>query len=227
MVFYEQIRGAEVISLHSNDVEFVKEQQNFLRRSPQIEIPNEYDKNTGVYKKINTLSVDLCDKVLNQIKEDFKYDTFMKVNYGYNRDELIINLNRDTCADIYKEVYEIIKSQIPYFKNINCMTGLLNKPETIYQPIHTDFDYDKAQCIFIALNDTTKDMGPTLVIPGTNNKLSTEQFLANKKMISKPFHEVVLKKGEALVMDVNVLHCGTPNNTRHDKWILTLTYTIY
>ena len=49
MVIYEDITGSEVISLHSNDMNFIKEQQKFLRKSKTIGIPTHYDKNIGVF----------------------------------------------------------------------------------------------------------------------------------------------------------------------------------
>lgn len=226
VICYEQINDTESISLRSNDMDFIKKQQLFLGSSPQIEIPSYYDKSIGVYKKNNFITDELCDKLLEQIKKDFKEKTFMKMNYGKNREEIIINLNTNDCPQLYIETYNIIKSQIKNFKHVNCMTGLVNYPGSQYQPIHTDFNYDKAQCIFIALHDTTKEMGPTLFIPSTNNNESKNNFLENNKQISKPFHEAVLKKGEAVVMDVNLLHCGTPNISCENRWLLLLTYTI-
>lgn len=224
-IFYESIPGMESISLRSNDMNFIEKQQAFLRDSPQIEIPFHYDKKIGVYKKKNVLDATLCDKLLEQIKKDFEDDKYMKMNYGKNRDEIIININNPT-SEIYTKVYNIIKSQIRNYKNINCMTGLVNYPGSTYQPIHTDFNYDKAQCIFIALHDTTKEMGPTLFIPGTNNKETTDEFIKNDKYISRPFHEAILKKGEGVIMDVNLLHCGTPNISNENRWIFTITYTV-
>lgn len=94
------------------------------------------------------------------------------------------------------------------------------------QVIHPDTPYVEGKdavlyTCFIALQDVTLDMGPTVWLPGTNNKQSHIEFRdeiswdgESKKdalIRNTPAKLGLLKKGSCAIFDSRTLHCGTAN----------------
>jgi ectoine hydroxylase-related dioxygenase (phytanoyl-CoA dioxygenase family) len=96
------------------------------------------------------------------------------------------------------------------------------------QVIHPDTPYIEGKdavlyTCFIALQDVTLDMGPTVWLPGTNNKQSHVEFRdeiswggESKKdalIRNTPAKLGLLKKGSCAIFDSRTLHCGTANTS--------------
>ena len=75
--------------------------------------------------------------------------------------------------------------------------------------------------VFIALQDITPDMGPTLFLPNTHNEQdhakhkSKDQSLKNKFLAACEYKQGLLQRGDAVIMDSRTLHCGSGNESGH------------
>lgn len=85
-----------------------------------------------------------------------------------------------------------------------------------------DDDYQQAcplYTVFIALQDITPAMGPTLFLPNTNNEhdhsqhKSKNQTLKNTFLAKCVYKQGLLRKGDAVIMDSRTMHCGTGNSS--------------
>ena len=77
-------------------------------------------------------------------------------------------------------------------------------PDTSYQPncpLYT---------VFIATQDVTREMGPTLFIQGSNTEAAHRSLRHNRNdfLTGSAYHQALLKKGDTVVMDSRILHCG-------------------
>lgn len=104
------------------------------------------------------------------------------------------------------------------------LVGLRTEAGASRQPIHSDTPYQKIPglfCAFIALTDVRYEQGTTVFLPGThtgskgprkaydNARFDPE---ASDKMLSEiDSRYTLLKKGDAVVFNMNTLHAGTAN----------------
>jgi hypothetical protein len=102
------------------------------------------------------------------------------------------------------------------------------------QVLHPDVAYDAPHetlySVFIALQDVTQDMGPTLFVLNSHDKQTHDQ-LPKTKWTEKEFDilrtktcaEALLKKGDAVLYNARAFHQGG-ENTRGRRALLTLTF---
>eukprot|EP00746_Dinoflagellata_sp_MGD_P024212 gnl/MRDRNA2_/MRDRNA2_156774_c0_seq1.p1 gnl/MRDRNA2_/MRDRNA2_156774_c0~~gnl/MRDRNA2_/MRDRNA2_156774_c0_seq1.p1 ORF type:complete len:332 (-),score=58.33 gnl/MRDRNA2_/MRDRNA2_156774_c0_seq1:522-1484(-) len=87
------------------------------------------------------------------------------------------------------------------------------------QPMHADAPYQaKAPFfnVFIALQDVSIDMGPTLLLPRTHTESAYSTFVGSEKERHRLLQQVplvagTLKAGDVAVFDGRLLHAGTEN----------------
>ena len=102
------------------------------------------------------------------------------------------------------------------------------------QVLHPDVAYDAPHetlySVFIALQDVTQDMGPTLFVLNSHDKQTHDQ-LPKTKWTEKEFDvlrtkravEALLKKGDAVLYNARAFHQGG-ENTSGRRALLTLTF---
>ena len=102
------------------------------------------------------------------------------------------------------------------------------------QVLHPDVAYDAPHetlySVFIALQDVTQDMGPTLFVLNSHDKRTHDQ-LPKTKWTEKEFDvlrtktcaEALLKKGDAVLYNARAFHQGG-ENTHGRRALLTLTF---
>ena len=102
------------------------------------------------------------------------------------------------------------------------------------QVLHPDVAYDAPHetlySVFIALQDVTQDMGPTLFVLNSHDKRTHDQ-LPKTKWTEKEFDvlrtktcaEALLKKGDAVLYNARAFHQGG-KNTHGRRALLTLTF---
>lgn len=102
------------------------------------------------------------------------------------------------------------------------------------QVLHPDVAYDAPHetlySVFIALQDVTQDMGPTLFVLNSHDKQTHDQ-LPKTKWTEKEFDvlrtkravEALLKKGDAVLYNARTFHQGG-ENTSGRRALLTLTF---
>lgn len=100
--------------------------------------------------------------------------------------------------------------------DLGAMTTFPGSPR---QPIHTDFPFQKEApiySVYVALQDVTAQMGPTVFLPRTNNARDHNEWKKGSSTFDaylqkKTPNFALLQKGDLIVYDPLVLHCGAAN----------------
>jgi hypothetical protein len=101
------------------------------------------------------------------------------------------------------------------------LSCLISSPGSQRQVVHPDTpmlpmkDHPSVLTCFIALQDITADMGPTVFLPKTHTTLSHDQFQNDKETLLRntPHVVAVLPKGSCAIFDSRLLHCGSANRS--------------
>jgi ectoine hydroxylase-related dioxygenase (phytanoyl-CoA dioxygenase family) len=109
------------------------------------------------------------------------------------------------------------------------LSSLISDPSALSQRVHTDTTF-QSKCplytVFIALQDVTEDMGPTVFIPGTHTAEAHSSLRHNRDnfLASSSYARALLSAGDAVVMDSRLMHCGDGNiaSTRRVLMYFTL-----
>ena len=111
------------------------------------------------------------------------------------------------------------------------LAALVSDPQSSRQPVHPDTNYRQNLCAvttFIALQNVTEAMGPTLFIPETNTLEAHKSFQENLELggpsLLKQNVKALLKTGDASVFDSRLLHCGTENVSEKRRVLFYITY---
>ena len=110
---------------------------------------------------------------------------------------------------------------------------MTSDPNSPRQPIHPDNSWTEQPVLytaFVALQDITAEMGPTLFLPGTQTQECHDKFLSEKTRCTFLQTEVQyvtseLKKGDVQIMDSRILHAGLANKSA-DKRRTLFYFTI-
>lgn len=118
------------------------------------------------------------------------------------------------------------------FNEVAC---LISEPGSKQQPIHPDTPYTPRPPLyaaFVALQDVTLDMGPTVYLPGTHTKSEHTLFyggdlergqdrsgqrsppIQEAYLASKSVKLGLLKKGDVALYNQQCLHCGSANESK-------------
>jgi len=106
------------------------------------------------------------------------------------------------------------------------LAAVVTNPGSKRQQVHPDLPYQTKAAplyvVFLALQDVTVDMGPTTFLLKTHNNrdVQTKSFMGsastieskNKVLQTADCRQSTLAKGDAVVFDARVLHCGNANN---------------
>jgi hypothetical protein len=104
------------------------------------------------------------------------------------------------------------------------LAAVITDPGSSRQKIHPDLPFKKdapLYVVFLALQDVNEAMGPTSFLLKThtdkeNRKFYNPSIEVRDKQISSADHRVsTLKKGDAVVFDARVLHCGNANDSEN------------
>ena len=107
---------------------------------------------------------------------------------------------------------------------------ITSHPGAERQTVHADVEFcstaRRIWTTFIALQDVTADMGPTLVWPGTHTDYFCD-FLkprmcgpVDRYYAEHPPRALTLRAGDAVLMDTRVMHCGGANESSADRMLL-------
>jgi Phytanoyl-CoA dioxygenase (PhyH) len=118
-----------------------------------------------------------------------------------------------TLVDLYKalvtprgELYEL--------------AAVVTHPGSQRQIVHPDLPFQKLAplfVVFLALQDVSEDMGPTSFLLRTHTEAQNNLFtsgdtsIKNAQLSAADCRISCLKKGDAVVFDARVLHCGNAN----------------
>jgi len=111
------------------------------------------------------------------------------------------------------------------------LAALVSDPQSSRQPVHPDTNYRQNLCAvttFVALQDVSESMGPTLFIPQTNTLEAHKSFQENLELggpsLLKPNVKALLKTGDGSIFDSRLLHCGTENVSETRRILFYITY---
>lgn len=120
------------------------------------------------------------------------------------------------------------------------LSAMRSRPGARAQPFHPDVKWQRdepsALVVWIATHDVTLEMGPTLLVPGTHTKRAHDAFDAAQGGSLPPDFVAaaavgadgpeapLLQRGDALVMDSRVLHCGLANRSECERTLFYFTF---
>ena len=101
------------------------------------------------------------------------------------------------------------------------MAAVVTDPGSNRQQVHPDLPYRDTPplyVIFLALQDVTIDMGPTSFLLKTHTAKENRKFndYAQKddQLVNADCRLSTLKKGDAVLFDARILHCGNANDAK-------------
>jgi hypothetical protein len=94
--------------------------------------------------------------------------------------------------------------------------ALVSDSGSLSQRVHSDTTWQAAcpvYTVFIALQDVTSDMGPTIFIPGSHTQEQHQQFRSSRHqwLSEAGYVEGAVKRGDVVIMDSRTYHCGSAN----------------
>jgi len=117
-----------------------------------------------------------------------------------------------TLRPIYEE---LVTNEGEFYE----FAAVITDPGSDRQQVHPDLPYRKEAplyVIFLALQDITKEMGPTTFLLGTQSyeeQVKFEDYSQKDDQLSNANSRLaLLKKGDAVLFDARVLHCGNAND---------------
>lgn len=97
--------------------------------------------------------------------------------------------------------------------------SVITNPGADRQQIHPDLPFRveaPLYVVFLALQDVTEAMGPTTFLLGSHTREAIDAFndpsTKDNLLLNSDGRLAVLKKGDAVVFDARVLHCGNAND---------------
>ena len=111
--------------------------------------------------------------------------------------------------------------------------ALVSDPGSMRQPVHPDTNYRRDRCVltsFVALQDVTADMGPTIFIPGSHTASAHLAFRdAGERggpALAAPNRVATLSAGDATLFDSRLLHCGGGNESDRRRVLFYFSFEV-
>jgi len=207
----------------------------------------------GCVGVVKVLSEETCRELLEHINSAIAKDSEDRTNPNFgnvysrkNRFDYKLDLKQPTVRKAVKEASANLRqilaktcgnrkiggtssdeNQIELLE----LAALVSDPQSSRQPVHPDTNYRQNLCAvttFIALQDVSEAMGPTLFIPETNTLEAHKSFQENLELggptLLKPNVKALLKTGDGSVFDSRLLHCGTENVSESRRVLFYITY---
>ena len=207
----------------------------------------------GCVGVVKVLSEETCRELLEHINSAIAKDSEDRINPNFgnvysrkNRFDYKLDLKQPTVRKAVKEASANLRqilaktcgnrkiggtssdeNQIELLE----LAALVSDPQSSRQPVHPDTNYRQNLCAvttFIALQDVSEAMGPTLFIPETNTLEAHKSFQENLELggptLLKPNVKALLKTGDGSVFDSRLLHCGTENVSESRRVLFYITY---
>mmetsp|Transcript_30781 Transcript_30781/g.46687 ORF Transcript_30781/g.46687 Transcript_30781/m.46687 type:complete len:387 (+) Transcript_30781:126-1286(+) len=191
----------------------------------------------------------------HQVKPE---DRFAKVLLNSNRCDLMIPLGPKPVHDALREVLccnesslvrQTIENLIGLDSTLYELSCLISDPGSQRQNVHPDHPCQDDEggngeknnpsllTCFIALQDITCNMGPTVWIPKTHFRTAHKQFQRirvedildsespkDKLLKNSPSVVGILPKGSSVIFDSRLLHCGTANTSETSRALFYFSF---
>jgi hypothetical protein len=205
-----RIDGAMNPDLADRLREYVLEQQALAETVTQ-QYPNLSQSFYGVENQRKSR----CDLQLSLLRGGFKSDRGAPIDESESH----------VLADALQELLGQKGTLRPLYEQLVTLQGefyelaaVITDPGSDRQQVHPDLPFQKTAplyVIFLALQDVTEPMGPTTFLSGTHTEKETDVFMDLSKrddQLSRAACRIAtLKKGDAVLFDARVLHCGNAN----------------
>jgi hypothetical protein len=109
-------------------------------------------------------------------------------------------------------------------------SSFTSDPGAARQPVHPDNRFQPEPPIltaFVALQDVTEAMGPTIFLPGTHSAIAHDQFNnlgsdddKDELLATSSYEKAILSKGDTVIFDPRCLHCGDANTSDASRRVL-------
>lgn len=115
-------------------------------------------------------------------------------------------------------IYENLVTIIGEFYEL---ASVITDPGSVRQQVHPDLPFKEIAplyVIFLALQDVTEDMGPTTFLLRTHTQKENAKFnsgdkeVKDEQLMKAKCRLATLKKGDAVLFDARILHCGNEND---------------
>ena len=111
--------------------------------------------------------------------------------------------------------------------------ALVSDPGSARQPVHPDTNYRRDRCVvtsFVALQDVSESMGPTVFIPGSHTASAHLAFREAGEVggpaLAAPHGVATLSTGDATVFDSRLLHCGGGNASEKRRVLFYFSFEV-
>ena len=207
-----------------------------------------YQRNTGVFQKALRFMLGNHSQNNNKDNKDSKDSKDSKDNTDNNNTteerktreekeegEAIEDIpNTEQLRKLFASLFETI-DDVPFTE----LSVLISDPGAPRQQLHPDNQYQSIcplYTVFIALQDITLPMGPTVFLPKTNTEIchkdfkqSTNDYLKDGSkendifLTSREWRSSCLKKGDVQILDSRCLHAATANVSDQRRALLYFT----
>lgn len=188
-------------------------------------------KQTDYYRDVvrinRIISKKMCHTLNYYINNEFdnnRLNSSGELTYGKKRYDMIVpneglvsEILKECCLKLNVEVNKVIETAV-----------MISEPGSQSQAFHPDYSDKELQTCFIALQDVTEDMGPTQLIPNTNDMDTLERFEREDRMgfpLDQPNVLGILNCGDALIYHVRTIHRGTANESTKRRNLFYFTYS--
>mmetsp|Transcript_17939 Transcript_17939/g.27144 ORF Transcript_17939/g.27144 Transcript_17939/m.27144 type:complete len:450 (+) Transcript_17939:46-1395(+) len=112
------------------------------------------------------------------------------------------------------------------------LAAVVTDPGSDRQIVHPDLPFQypaPLYVIFLALQDVTPDMGPTSFLLGTHTEEQNRIFNSNtddkdEQLKNAKCRLATLKKGDAVLFDARILHCGNANQSTKSRGLFNFSF---
>jgi ectoine hydroxylase-related dioxygenase (phytanoyl-CoA dioxygenase family) len=201
----------------------------------------------------NAISAEMADKLFEFVGDEktrgegrvenneAEYDTlFGAVNNRRNRADMFLPYSDDLVRSGLLEAFQNLGPLINSLQSMKSdgvlheLSSIISDPGSPTQCVHCDTPWlpnaEPLYTCFIALQDIDDDMGHTTYLPRTHTDQAHKIFNAGVKqkenLISvAPAVQTRLKKGDCVIFDSRVLHCGGANSSEKRRVLFYFTIT--
>lgn len=208
------------------------QQAKLMKKDGVMRIDNALDGETCDRLRRHVLQQQEMADVATAENEAVSEDYYGVENRRKNRCDLLLSLvayeddnDKDITTDVLQRILgadgtlrAVYEELVTAGGELYELAAVITNPGSDRQQVHPDLPFRKVAplyVIFLALQDTTEAMGPTTFLLGTHTKKERDKFdnyqLKDEQLANAKPRLALLKKGDAVLFDARILHCGNAN----------------
>lgn len=223
--------GSSAKSLSPAQKQLAVQQAKVLKKDGVIRIPKAMDPEVADGLRAFVLKQELLADEATSADPALSRSLFGVENARKNRCDLQLSLLRDAnnshvVADALQDLLGARGSLRPLYEKVSTLEGefyelaaVITHKGSDRQQVHPDLPFRPKPPLFVtfcALQDITVEMGPTSFLLGTHTKeerliFEGDEAARNDQLAGAAVRLATLEKGDAVVFDARILHCGNAN----------------